>query len=110
MLEVSVGDERADRHENRAGRKDSQTPRIQRRHWLETENYKPVNKKNRVENQKSSRVLLPVLRSAIEFLFEPSKESRRVILSVHDPGQVTAERDRQKGRKDQHRNRKEPHS
>ncbi len=56
------------------------SPWVQRCDRLKAQHQEAEYKKHGVEDQKSGRVLLPVLRSAIQPALEPSEESGRVIL------------------------------
>src|SRR5271156_4539586 len=92
MLDVGVGAERDDGVENCARCKRSQSAWVQRRPRLKHQNDISKHVQNGIEYEQGDRVLLPVLRSAVDTVLTPLQWARRMVASVHDPGQVLTQR------------------
>ena len=59
--------------------------RVQGHEGLECKDEKTKDEQHSVEDEQRSRVLLPVLRAAVEACFEPAKYFRGLILAIYDP-------------------------
>src|SRR5271156_2648998 len=92
MLDVGVGAERNDGVENRTRCKRPQPAWIQWRKRLEHQHDISKHVQNDIEYEQGDRVLLPVLRSAVDAVFTPLQWAGRMVASVHDPGQVLTQR------------------
>ena len=71
VLEVGVRHERGHGLENCAGEEHPLAIRIQRHPRLERQNHVAVNEQHGIENQQGTGILLPVLGTAVQTLFEP---------------------------------------
>ena len=98
MLKVGVRHKRNHRVENCRGSDGTTTEFIERHPGLKNEHRETKDEERGIENQQRGRVLLPIHRTAIEPVFEKLEETGRLVGSVHDPRQVLAERNGQKGR------------
>jgi hypothetical protein len=58
--------------------------RVQGHEGLECKDEKTKDEQHSVEDEQRSRVLLPVLRAAVEACFEPAKYFRGLILAIQD--------------------------
>src|SRR5208337_1569588 len=91
ILDVRIRDERDNGVKDRARRQHPEATRIKRHPRLQRQDDVAIDEQDCVEDEQRYRVLLlPVLRPAIEMFLEPSEDSRRLVLAVHDLRHVTA--------------------
>ena len=109
VLQIGVGHEGNDRVENRRRLEPAEAARIERRNRLQAENDETEHEQPDREDEHRQHVLLPVLRSGVDQLLEPTQKPWPVIFAVHQPSEIGAERNRQNDRRDEEQSRKQPH-
>src|SRR5258708_26525538 len=109
MVDVSIRDEGENCVEDSAGRQHAEAARIQRHQGLQRQNDIAVDEEHCIEDEQRDRVVLPILRAAIQTFLEPTEQSRRLVVAVHDLRHVTAERNGDYYREDDYRDWQKPH-
>ena len=92
MLNVGIGAERNDGVEYRTRCKRSQPAWVQWRKRLKHQHDISKHVQNDVEYEQGNRILLPVLRPAVDAVFTPLQWAGRMVAPVHDPRQVLTQR------------------
>ena len=92
VLQIGVGHEGNDRVENRRRLEPAEAARIERRNRLQAENDETEHEQPDREDEHRQHVLLPVLRSGVDQLLEPTQKPWPVIFAVHQPSEIGAER------------------
>ena len=82
---------------------------VERQQGCRARTAKPKTNISMLNSKQRDGVLLPVLRAGVEAAFEPASQRGASVTPVHDPGEVTAHRDRQEDRRDDDEQRQQPH-
>src|SRR5208283_31713 len=91
VLEVRVRHERYHAIEDRARRQHHPAVWIKRHPLLNRQHKVAEDKEQGVEDEQRARVLFPVLWTTVQAFFEPPKDWQGPVLSLHDPGKITAQ-------------------